>query len=106
MKVLNWKTDKETPVRFIWEAIVEGVSWVLNNKQKDQIATKAAFEGSIDNPDVNIWFIIGQLLRNAFIEALYPALENSVNINTPKKEEKPTLLEKIFKKNKKDKDKK
>jgi len=106
MKVLNWKTDKETPVRFIWEAIVEGVSWVLNNKSKDQIATKAEFEGRIDKPDVNIWFIIGQLLRNAFIEALYPALENSVNINTPKKEEKPTLLEKIFKKNRKNKDKK
>jgi len=106
MKVLNWKTDKETPVRFIWEAIVEGVAWVLNNKAKDQIATKAQFEGRFDNPDVNIWFIIGQLLRNAFIEALYPALENSVTINTPKKEEKPTLLEKIFKKNRKDNKKK
>jgi hypothetical protein len=31
---------------------------------------------------VDTWYIIGQLLRNGFIQALYPALENDVNINS------------------------
>ena len=43
--------------------------------------------------------IIGQVLYNAFIQALYPSLENSVNINSikPEEQKKPkTFLGKIF----------
>lgn len=104
LKVLNWKEDTDNPAEFLWESIVGAAAWVLTNKKKDQVATKAEFQGRIDDPNANIWFIISQLLRNAFIEALYPSLENSVNINNLRgKEEKPTLLEKIFKKDKKKK---
>jgi hypothetical protein len=81
----------------VWESIVDAVGWVLTNKRKDQIATTAEFTGNIDTPDVNTWVIIGQLLRNAFIQALYPALENSINLHSvDKKEDKQTLLERIF----------
>ncbi len=98
LKVLSWKNDKDKPARMVWEAIVEAVTWVFKNHPKDQLATKASFEGSIENPDFDIWNIIGQLLRNAFIEALYPSLENSVNISSvgTAKEEKPSLLKRIF----------
>jgi hypothetical protein len=101
LKVVNWKEDKDKPLKLVWESLIEAVGWILTNHKKDQVATKAEFEGRLDNPDVNAWSIIGQLLRNAFIEALYPSLENSVNINTiGKKEENKTLLQRIFKKNK------
>jgi hypothetical protein len=111
MKVSNWKEDKGNIGKIIWESIIEGVSWLLTNHKKDQLATKAEFEGRLDDPNVNTWVIIGQLLRNAFIQALYPSLENSVNINTiDKKEENKTFLQQIFgkskKNNKKDKDNK
>ena len=106
LKVANWKEDKGNLPKVVWESIIEGVAWLLNNKRKDQVATKAEFTGNLDDPDFNIWGIIGQLLRNAFIQALYPSLENSVSMSTVEnKEEKKTLLQKIFEGNK-DKEKK
>jgi len=94
---VSWKEDKDQPLKFIWESLIELVGWVLNNKEKDQIATKASFEGSIKNPDVDIWSTIGQLLRNAFIQALYPSLENSISLNSvEKKEAKKNFFQKIF----------
>lgn len=101
LKVSNWKEDKANLPKLVWESLVDGVAWILNNKRKDQVATKATFTGNLDDPDFNIWGIIGQLLHNAFIQALYPSLENSVNMSTvEKKEEKKTLFQKIFEGNK------
>lgn len=106
LQVVNWKEDKKNLPKLVWESIVQAAGWILTNRKKDQIATMAEFTGRIDDPNVNVWVIIGQLLRNAFIQALYPALENSVNINTVgKKEEKQTLLQQIFEGNSKQKKK-
>ncbi len=97
LKVVNWKEDKENFGKLVWEAIVEATGWLLTNRKKDQIATNAEFTGNIDRPDVNTWVVIAQLLRNAFIQALYPALENSVNLNSVgKKKEKRTFLQNLF----------
>jgi hypothetical protein len=57
------------------------------------------FHGDISNPNVSIWYLIGEVLRNAFIEALYPALDNSVNINSVGTgNQKPTVLGKEYQK--------
>lgn len=102
LKVVSWKEDKDNVAKLVWESVVGAVAWILTNHKKDQVATMAEFSGRIDAPDVNIWVIIGQLLRNAFIQALYPSLENSVSLNTvEKKKEKKTLLQRIFKGGKK-----
>ena len=91
--------------------MVGSVAWIFKNHGKDQLATKVEFEGSLKSPNINIMEIIGQVLYNAFIQALYPSLENSVNINSvdvkvDKKEEKHrSFFGKIFHP-KKDKDKK
>lgn len=100
LKVINWKEDKDKPLKLLWEGLLEGVAFIFKNHPKDQIATKAEFEGNIDNPDTNTWEIIGQVLRNAFIEALYPSLENEVNIGSvsTKKDEPKTVLGKAFEK--------
>jgi Domain of Unknown Function (DUF748) len=82
LKVVNWERDKDQPLKIAWEAIISGVTWVFKNQRKDQLATKAEFEGNLKDPDIDTWYIIGQVLRNAFIQALYPSLENSVSINS------------------------
>jgi uncharacterized protein DUF748 len=107
LKVVNWEKDKDKPLKIAWEAVIGSVAWIFKNHSKEQLATKAEFTGNLKSPDTNIWEIIGQVLHNAFIQALYPALENSVNINSVNKVEdkKPkTFLGKIF--SKKDKEKK
>ncbi len=103
LKVVNWKEDKDNLPKLAWESVVGAVAWLLNNHPKDQIATKASFSGSITKPDVDIWSVVAQLLRNAFIQALYPSLENTVNINAVNtKEEKQPFFRRIFHGKKKD----
>ena len=115
LHVVNWKEDKDKPLKIAWEAVIGSVAWIFKNHGKDQLATKVEFEGNLKSPDINIMEIIGQVLYNAFIQALYPSLENSVSLNSVKTQDadkKPkTLLGKIFhhskgKKDKNDKDNK
>ncbi len=82
LRVVNWQEDKAHPLKLAWEALIGAVNWVVKNKGEDQLATRVQFAGDLKDPDVNTWYIIGQMLRNGFIQALYPALENSVNINS------------------------
>ncbi len=98
LKVINWKEDKDHPLKLAYKAVISAVTWVFKNHGKDQLATRAEFEGSLKDPEVNTWYIIGQLLRNAFIQALYPSLENSVNINNVDEgDKKETKLSKAYK---------
>jgi hypothetical protein len=82
LRVVNWEDDKGHPLKLAWEAMVGAVAWVIKNHGKDQVATRADFEGDLKKPDIDTWYIIGQLLRNGFIQALYPALENDINLNS------------------------
>ena len=82
LKVVNWEKDKDKPLKIAYEAVVEAVAWVFKNHNKEQLATKVEFEGNIKKPNIDIWELIGQVLKNAFIQALYPSLENSVSIGS------------------------
>ena len=96
LRVVNWKEDKGHPLKLVWEALAGAVSWVIKNHSKDQLATRAEFEGELKDPNFNIMYIIGQLLRNGFIQALYPALENSIDINSVNKVEGDSKLGKLY----------
>ena len=80
LKVVNWEKDKDKPLKIAYETVVGAVAWIFKNHNKEQLATRVEFEGNIKNPNIDIWELIGQVLKNAFIQALYPSLENSVNI--------------------------
>ncbi len=98
LQVVNWQEDKKKPLKLIWESVVQAVAWVFKNHAKDQLATKVEFEGNIKNPDIDIWYLLGQVLRNAFIQALYPSLENTVNISAVSDKKKDTKLSREFEK--------
>jgi hypothetical protein len=104
LKVLNWEKDKDKPLKIAYEAVVEAIAWIFKNHNKDQLATKVEFEGNIKKPDVDIWNVIGEVLKNAFIQALYPSLENSVNLNslTGKKSGSASELDKTLQKSNKE----
>jgi len=93
----------------VWEGIAGGVGEIFQNQKKDQIATKIPFKGKLDEPRTNLWFAIGTVLRNAFIQALQPSIDNEISIGSVsvQKEEKKNFLQKIFdSKDKKDEKKK
>lgn len=97
IKDLDVIQGKGTFVQVVWEAVVGTSAWLFKNHRKDQLATQIEFEGDLKKPDIDIFSILGETLRNAFIQAIHPAIENSITINTvAKKEEKKGFFKSLF----------
>jgi hypothetical protein len=82
----------------VWEGTVGTVAKLFSNWPKDQLATKIPLKGTTGDTDANIWVTIFEMLRNAFINALRPSLDNEINIETVNQmePEKKNILQKIF----------
>ena len=85
----------------LWEHIVGAAGVILRNQKKDQIATKVPIEGEFGKTTVGTWHAVFEVLRNAFIRAIYPALDYQITIasvDAVKPEKKKNFLQKIFSK--------
>ncbi len=81
LKVFEWEKErKKNALEIFWQAIVGTTAMVLKNQFKDQLATKVPISGSYQDKSVGVWRAVGTLLRNAFIRALLPKLDNPVTI--------------------------
>jgi hypothetical protein len=80
MKIFSWKQDvteeHENPLEAAWQAIVEGITSIFTNHEKDQFATRVPISGRIDNTKFGTWRAIVNVLHNAFVKAYTPQLEN------------------------------
>lgn len=76
LQVFNWTEAKhENVLHDFWEAIVAGVSHVLRNQPKNQLATTVPIAGRFQSTNnVDLWATIGGVLRNAFVRALVPKM--------------------------------
>lgn len=57
-----------------YEGIVGGVATILENRQRDQVATQTDLSGPVESPKSSTLEIILNLLKNAFIKAIMPGL--------------------------------
>jgi hypothetical protein len=83
----------------LWEHIVGAAGMILHNHKYHTVATKIPIEGTYDQSIVGVWYAITHVLRNAFIQAIYPSLDYQVNIasvDAVKPDEKPGLLQRLF----------
>lgn len=103
LKVTGPEDRKDTFFQIIWESLVGAVGVALKNQQKDQVATKIRIVGSFKNPHTNTLDAVWELLRNAFVVALRPSIDNEININSVKnaKPDKRNFMQKIFSPDKK-----
>lgn len=98
LKILGAEDRKDNLLKKVWEGLVGSVGEVFENQPRDRVATKIPFEGSIENPDANIWYAVSRVLQNAFVRALQPSLDQEINIaavDTAKKTKK-TGLQKLL----------
>lgn len=65
------------------EAVVGTVGKLLENPKEEQVATRIPIEGSFGETDVFIWQAIWEVLKNAFIRALLPSVDNQIDIRSP-----------------------
>ncbi len=93
--------DKDDPlVQKVKEDIFHVAGRIFTNPNHHTLATKVPIEGEFTHPDIDNWEAVWEILKNAFIEALMPSVDNEININTVRKvdeeEEKPGLFKRLF----------
>ena len=79
MQVYDKNQDKDKPpLKKLYERVVGGVAKLLQNRQHEEVATKADISGPVDNPKSSAWQVIGKLIENAFIRAILPGFDREV----------------------------
>jgi hypothetical protein len=96
LDIVQFNKEEGSVLQIGWEAFVGSVAEIFQNQPKDQLGSKVPVEGRFTSPDVRVFQAILSVLKNAFIEALKPSIDYSINITNvepPKKEKK---LRKLF----------
>jgi hypothetical protein len=96
LDVVQWNKEEGNFKQILWETLVASAAEVLQNQNTEQLATKIPINGTFDKVHLNKWHAISYVLRNAFLHALRPSFDNSINIHRLKDNDKKTFLEKLF----------
>ncbi len=96
LDVVQWNKQEGDFKQILWETLIGSVAEVLQNQRSGQLATKIPINGTFDNAHANKWHAISYVIRNAFLHAIRPSFDNSININKLKDGDKKTLLERVF----------
>jgi hypothetical protein len=103
LDIVQWNKQEGNLGQILWETLVGSVAELLKNQRKDQLATKVPVKGRFDNPKIGLFDAVVYVLKNAFVNALKPSIDNTVNIgnvSTPS-EQKKGFFKRIFGRNKK-----
>jgi hypothetical protein len=75
-------------LRKLFERVVEGISKLLENRPRDEVATRADISGPVQNPRASTWQVIANLVENAFFRAILPGFDREVRGRSPSVMEK------------------
>ena len=79
MDVYDKEQDRDKGVfRKLWERVVGGVSSMLENRPRSEVATRTEVSGPLENPSAKTWEVIVRLVQNAFFEAIMPGFDRGV----------------------------
>ena len=87
VKIVSWKNDKNNIINLIWQSIVGLFVEIFTNQKKDQFATKVALQGDLNNIKTNVWPALGNIFRNAFIQAFESKTDNTLKFKKETKGE-------------------
>jgi hypothetical protein len=78
LKLFSLKQDikEDNVLQFFWQAVLGVTELVFKNQPRDQFGTLIPFSGDATAPNTDILATIGNVLRNAFIRAYLPRLQN------------------------------
>jgi hypothetical protein len=65
-------------VKKAYERVVGGVGKLLENRPRDEVATKTEVRGRVENPRASTLEVLGNLVQNAFFKAILPGFENEL----------------------------
>ena len=77
--VYDSEQDEDKPVlKKIYEKIAGGLSHILENEPREEVATVVDLSGTLDDPDSSIWEVVVRLVSNAFVKAILPGFDHEV----------------------------
>jgi uncharacterized protein DUF748 len=89
LEVYDYRKDKNTPVLHqAKELLLGGASHLFRNWRTQQIATEVDLSGKLSRPGISTWQAIGQILHNAFIQAILPGFDRAIRPNVASKAQK------------------
>ncbi len=85
MKVYDRRAEREKSLfHKLYVGMVGGISKLLENRTRQEVATRTRISGTIESPRFNTWQTILNLIQNAFIKSILPGFEKEVS--KPRKE--------------------
>jgi Domain of Unknown Function (DUF748) len=79
LQAYDERQDKEkSAFRKLYEKLVGGVSKLLENQPRQEVATKAEVTGRLDDPKASTWQVIVNLIQNAFFRAILPGFDEAL----------------------------
>ena len=76
MKIYASDQEKGKPLsRKLYEGLVGVVAKLLENRSREEVATKAGVSGRLDNPRVSVVDVVTRLVGNAFFKAILPGFD-------------------------------
>jgi hypothetical protein len=91
LHIFAWEKERTKNVlEVFWQGIVGTLAAAFKNQPHDYLATRIPISGSYGTEKIGVWPAIGSLLRNAFIKALVPKVDEKVTVESvDQKTEKP-----------------
>jgi hypothetical protein len=90
MKVYDRRQDAEKSLfRKLYEGLVGGISGLLKNRPRSEVATEVPISGDVEAPQTGTWETIVRLIQNAFFKAILPGFEKEVSQGGGQREAKP-----------------
>jgi hypothetical protein len=59
----------------VFEGVISGVTDLLKNTPREEVATKVDVSGPVKHPKASTWQIVVNLIQNAFFKAILPGFE-------------------------------
>jgi hypothetical protein len=76
VNVYDRRTDREKGLfRQLYEGLIGGISWLLQNTPRDEVATVTTISGKLSDPRTSILQVISGLIQNAFFKSILPGFE-------------------------------
>ena len=80
VNIYSSEEPEENVLKRIWEGLVDFAANVLENDDKEQVAARIPFTGTIEKPKTSILETIVSVLHNAFVSAFARSLEGSISV--------------------------
>jgi len=89
MKIVSLQKDIKSPVKLLWEGLLESVGIILRNQPKDRFGTKVPLSGSFHNPRGAVFPTIGNVFKNAFIHVFSGKVPGDIDVHDVREKQAP-----------------